>query len=359
MSLKYKPDWEETKKRYVAWWNGEYIGRALLTVHAPKADPPSLTRPTPPANPEQRWIDRDYLIAFVNYWLDTSYFGGDSYPMWHAGYPGHVSIPAFVGCPVSFQEDTVWWDPIIDDDSLDVRRFTIDPDNRWWKYGIDLQHLAVREAQGRCIPGIVAAFGGCGDTLAAYRGSEKLLLDCIERPDAVREAEMVLMEQWKTIYDTFYTIARDAAEGSSTWFGLWAPGKSYATHCDFSFNISPKMFRDLFLPALEMQVNYLDYPIYHLDGTGAFGHLPAIMELEKLRVVQVLPGAGQPSPIHFLDVCKEVQAGGKNLHISIPAHEVPQALSLLSAKGLCIDTWVRTEQEAKDLVTFVERESKI
>jgi hypothetical protein len=71
--------------------------------------------------------------------------------------------------------------------------------------------------------------------------------------------------------------------------------------------------------------------------------------------VQVLPGAGKPSPLHYAKELKKVQDAGKNLHISIPPHEVKQALGMLSSKGLFIDTWCASESEANDLVKCAER----
>lgn len=60
-----------------------------------------------------------------------------------------------------------------------------------------------------------------------------------------------------------------------------------------------------------------------------------------------------------MDVLKNVQRAGKNLHISIPCNEVESALNYLSAKGLFIDTQCETEEEAKDLLKRVEKWSKV
>jgi hypothetical protein len=122
--------------------------------------------------------------------------------------------------------------------------------------------------------------------------------------------------------------------------------------------ISPRTFGELFLPAIDKQVEYLDYTVYHLDGVGAFAHLSALLALSGLHAVQVLPGTGKPSPLHYPDVLRQVQAAGKNLHISIPAEEVQAALSLLSARGLFINTSCRTEQEARDLLKAAESWSR-
>jgi hypothetical protein len=192
------------------------------------------------------------------------------------------------------------------------------------------------------------------------RGTEQLLIDCVERPAAVREAEERLMDIWIEYYDRCFKALCGPSWGSTCWFNLWSPGKFYAAQNDFSYSIGPDMFRELFLPVIRRQTEYLDHAVYHLDGIGAFHHLDALLELPKLQAVQVLPGAGKPSPLHFLDALQKVQAAGKNLHISIPAGEVEKALSLLSAKGLFINvtTIMHNVKEAKALIADAEKWSK-
>ena len=163
------------------------------------------------------------------------------------------------------------------------------------------------------------------------------------------------MDVWFDFYDRCYSIVRDASGGSTCWFPLWSPGKFYSPHNDFSYNISPAMFRDLFLPAIRRQTEFLDHSVYHVDGINAFRHVAAICELPRLQAVQVSPGAGKPGPLHHMETLKKVQAAGKNLHITLPADQVETALSRLSARGLFIKTSTRTEAEARDLLRNVER----
>ena len=82
----------------------------------------------------------------------------------------------------------------------------------------------------------------------------------------------------------------------------------------------------------DRQTEFLDHTIYHLDGANAFHHLDALLELPQLQAIQVLPGAGNPGPLHYIDVLRKVQAAERNLHITIPASEVEEALSLLSER---------------------------
>jgi len=349
VGLEYKDDWDEAKKRFRAWWAGEAIGRCAMRVTAPRAGVSEMPEPMRPDTPEQRWTDLDYISRLSEWRNSRTYFGGEAFPVWDYGYPGNKCLAAFLGCPLTLSFSTGWLDPILTDDSLDCGALEIDEEDERWRFAIEWLKCAAAESPGKSIPA-VGAFGGSGDTLAALRGTDRLLYDVADRPDEVRAADRRLMDLWSRVYDTFHGIVKEAAEGSTCWFGLWSPGKFYAAQNDFSYMISPEMFRDIFLPSVERQTEFLDHTIYHVDGVGAFAHVDALCELPRLQAIQILPGTGKPSPLHYMDVLKRVQAAGKNLHISIAPGEVKTALTELSARGLFISTSCDTEEEARGLL---------
>ena len=353
MTLLYKPDWEETKERYKAWWAHEYFGRCGLAVTGLRADAPADPEPVAPADPNVKWTDLDYWARRMEWRLRRTFYGGEEVPIWNFGYPGRESIGAFLGCPVTLGPDTGWVDPILTGDSLDVSQLKIDPGHRWWKFTINALEFGAEQCRGKALL-TTGAFGGCGDTLAWLRGTEQLLYDVVERPDEVRKAEEHLMDMWIEVYQAFTRITRPVTEGSTGWFSLWSPGRFYGIHNDFSYNIGPEMFREIFLPVIQRQTEFLDHCVYHVDGVNAFHHVDALCELPRLQALQILPGAGKPSPLHYMDVLKKVQAAGKNLHISIPCNEVEAALRELSARGLFIDTSCKTEAAARELLKKAE-----
>lgn len=358
MSIIYKEDWEETKELYKAWWAHEYFGRCAISVTAPKKDPPDISSPPDAETVEQRWYDLDWISRQMDYILSHTYYGGEAFPVWNAGYCGVSSIPTFLGCPISLDMSTGWCDPILTDpETINFHSLQLDESDAYYVFTMRMLECAVKESRGKSLPSI-GAFGGCGDTLAALRGTEQLLIDCIERPEEVRAAEEFLMDMWYDFYDRCYKVIRDAAEGSTCWFDLWSPGKFYSAHNDFSYNISPEMFRNIFLPVIEQQTEFLDHTVYHVDGVNAFVHVDALLELPRLQAFQILPGAGKPSPLHYMDILKKVQAAGKNLHIGISPGEVEPALQELSARGLFIQTWCETEEEARILLKNCEKWSK-
>ena len=120
MDLAYKPDWEETRERFLAWWAGDALGRCALAVTAPRADTPPLPAPLPPTDPVARWTDLDYVAACNEHRHSTTFYGGEAFPVWEGGYPGHTGIPAFLGCPTTLDERTGWWDPILTEDDWEV-----------------------------------------------------------------------------------------------------------------------------------------------------------------------------------------------------------------------------------------------
>ena len=358
MSLLYKPDWEETKERFRTWWAHEYFGRCAIAVTAPRKHLPEVPAPPEPRTPEEMWYDLDRISARNEYTLSRTFYGGEAFPIWNAGYSGVSSIPTFLGCPLSLDMRTGWWGPLLTDpDHIDVESLRLEESHPNYRFTMEMLRRAAAETPGKSIPSI-GAFGGCGDTLAALRGTTQLLFDCLDRPEEVRQAEAFLMEMWCDFYDRCHALTHQAAEGSTCWFALWSPGKFYSAQNDFSYNISPALFRDLFLPIIERQTQFLDHCVYHVDGIAAFAHVEALCELPRLQALQILPGAGKPSPLHYLKVLQKVQQAGKNLHITIPPEEVEPALETLSARGLFIATSTATEDEARELLRKVEQWSR-
>ena len=354
VGLLYKPDWEATRERYMAWWAGDAIGRCALAVTAPLDDPPDVSAPPAPADPEAALTDLEYIRRCCDYRHSRTFYGGEAFPVWWGGYPGLKSQYVYMGCPARYVSGTAWIEPVLIGDEPDVRALKIDTDCFWWKFNLRMLRAGAEAARGKSLVSI-GALGGCGDTLCQMRGNEQLLIDCIERPEWVADADMYLMDVWMEMYDVFYDIIRETNEGSTCWFELWSPGRFYAAQNDFSYMISTKMFCELFIPTLKRQTEFLTHSVYHVDGVDAFRHVDALCDLPRLGALQILPGAGKPSPLHYMDVLKKVQARGKNLHISIAAGEVETALSELSARGLFIATGCATEGEARQLLKDAER----
>jgi len=362
MSLLYKPDWEQTMENYKAWWAREDFGRCAIAVTGRKAGTEGIEPPTAPNDPDKLYLDFDYLHEKNEYQLSTTYFGGEAIPQWSNGQKGGLGIAGILGVPLERRRETTWTRPILTKEFLsehDYRDIKVDFEGERWKLTESMHRFAVEDSKGKAIP-FTYAIGHTGDTLAGLRSTNKLLYDVVDEPETVREFELYLIENvWKPVFDRIFDIVKDASFGGCTnWMGIWGPGKCFAPSNDFTYMISTEMYRDIFLDGLKKHLDMLDYKIYHVDGIGAFKHVDMLCELDNLQGLQILPGDGKPSPLHYMDVLKKVQAAGKNLHIGIRPEEVKTALENLSSKGLYINTWARTEEEAKELIKLCERESR-
>ena len=361
--IKYKSDFIEMTERWKKWWNREDIGRCAISIKANKPVKEGDAPPPLPEKVEDRWLNFEYLKEKVDYVHRNTEYIGEAFPIWCGGHPGHEFLPAYYGCETLFGEDTGWTMPIIEKGNLsdyDPSDIKISSENKWWKFSQKYRNFINECTEGKSLP-MLPAMGATGDTLAAMRSTEKLLYDVIDEPEAVKRFEDKLMDDWIKNFEHFYNMHKERNYGGTTeWLSLWAPGKMYVTQNDFSYMISTKMYERIFLDALLKQIDYLDYPFYHVDGVEAFRHVDLLCSIKKLKGLQILPGAGKPSPLHYMDILKKVQAAGKNLHISLLASEVKYALENLSSKGLFIEVYLVAPrlEEGYDILKLAEKYSR-
>ena len=172
--------WEQTKSRWLAWWDGEDIGRAGLWVTsraAAQTDSRDDVEPPPePADTEQYWTDWDYWAKRVEWERDTTFYGGEAFPSWSTGFPGHLTVATYLGCPITLDRSTGWIEPILSGETWDPDDLRIDERNKWWR--VAPGHFARMACECYTGPGRtgdvtyvphMGAFGGVGDTLSWLR----------------------------------------------------------------------------------------------------------------------------------------------------------------------------------------------
>lgn len=350
----WKPDWEQTRARFEAWWRQEGL---ILHITAP-LDQPHMTWETPlipPVNIETRWIDPAWRVQEAERQLGTTYFGGEAFPYFDTQI-GPGSLGLFLGVTPEFADDTVWYEPCITDpDTHPPLRF--DPGQRWF-----LAHMAVIEAgiaacQGRYLVGMPDLIENV-DTLAALRGTQPLLFDTIERPEWVKARVAEINQAYFATFDTIFARIQDPWGGNAfSAFKIWGPGKTAKVQCDAAAMISPDMFAEFVVPALAEQCSWLDYSMYHLDGTQAMIHLDHLLAIDSLNAIEWTPQAGRPQggdPVWY-DMYRRILDAGKSVQaIDVHPHEVIPMLDTLGSKGLFIMISTETEAEARALVEAVE-----
>ncbi|MBN1674938.1 MAG: hypothetical protein JXR37_28105 [Kiritimatiellae bacterium] len=354
MSCAWKENWPESKQHYMAWWRREglVLNVGIEEARARPAEP--AEDPGPAASLEQRYTDAGWRARRNHYVLSRHRYGADCLPIAETNI-GPGSLALFVGSEPGFSPGTVWYNPCMERDAEPEKRLPLrfDPGSRWWQTSEAIVRECARLADGKYIVGCPDLIENI-DTVASLRGTERLLMDMIERPDWVCRVVNEVNRVWFEAYERLYAIIRTESDGAA-WaaFGIWGPGKTAKVQCDASAMFSPAMFEQFVVPALTQQCEWLDYSIFHLDGHQCIPHLDALLGIEALDAVEWTPdpmvprSGGDPAWYamyrRILDAGKSVQA------VNVKPEEVIPLLDACGGKGMYIMTRVKTAAEAEAL----------
>ena len=115
------------------------------------------------------------------------------------------------------------------------------------------------------------------------------------------------------------------------------------------------MYEKLVVGELLEELDFLDASIYHLDGPDALKHLDRLLAIDKLKGIQWVYGAGQPTASHWLPVLKKIQDAGKRIQIEVAPGELDRMLENLKPEGVMFSISASTEEEGKALVKRIEK----
>ena len=111
--------------------------------------------------------------------------------------------------------------------------------------------------------------------------------------------------------------------------------------------ISPEMFKAFLLPHIVDIAESMDYAFYHLDGVGALPHLDLILQIDKIKVVQWVPGAGKEKISDWYDVIKKIIEHKKSCQVFIKAEEIDDLVKNVGTKGLLTVITDSSEENVK------------
>lgn len=352
----WKPNWRETRQHFLDWWDHEGL---VLRFHEVKARKPQakVEDPGPARSGEQLFFDPGWRARHERYRLSLNAFPGDSFPIANTSM-GPGSLATFLGAePVGILEtETVWYKPCIKDPEKHPP-FRFDPAAKWVKIHESMIRECIKESRGNYLVGCTDLIENV-DTLAALRDTEVLLFDFYDRPEWVKERLAQINQVWFEAYDYLYNIFK-APDGSAAFcaFELWAPGKVAKVQCDASSMLSPDMFLEFVVPCLKEQCNWLDYSMFHLDGTICQCHLDHLLAIESLDAIEYQPESGTPGggdPIYY-SLYKRILDAGKSVQaVLIKPDELIPLLDAVGPKGMYVMVDAPTEDEAEQVVKIVE-----
>ena len=348
----WKPNLEETKKRYVDWWNHKGI---ILNMWehfqegvTPHADIPA---PRPYRDLNQRWFDPEWRAEYLDWYVAHSSLMADMLPVANTQL-GPGSLAAILGGVFEGGEDTIWIhpDPNYTDD------ITFDPNHPNYLLHKNLLKACKAKAQGHYYVGMPDLMEGL-DVLAAIKGTDKVLLDTVMQPEVLEHQMQQINDIYFQVFDELYDIIREGDEMAFCYFSSWAPGKMSKLQSDISTMISVDDYRRFVQPFIREQCQKISYTLYHLDGIGAMHHLDALLEIEELNAIQWTPGVGEPqggSP-KWYDLYNKILAGGKSIMACwVTLDELKPLLDHIGGEGVHIEMDFHNEREVEQAMRIVE-----
>ena len=348
----WKQNLEETKKRYISWWNHKGIVLNMwehfqegVTPHA------DIPEPKPYRDLNQRWFDPEWRAEYLNWSVAHSSLMADMLPVANTQL-GPGSLAAILGGVFEGGEDTIWIHP--DPHYTDDIKF--DPNHPNYLLHKDLLRACKKKAQGHYYVGMPDLMEGL-DVLAAIKGTDKVLLDTVMQPEVLEHQMQQINDIYFQVFDELYDIIREGDEMAFCYFSSWAPGKMSKLQSDISTMISVDDYRRFVQPFIREQCQKIDYTLYHLDGVGAMHHLDALLEIKELNAIQWTPGVGEPqggSP-KWYDLYKKILAGGKSIMACwVTLDELRPLLDNIGGDGVYLEMDFHNEREVEQAMRIVD-----
>lgn len=354
--MRYKDDWEMTKKRFEAFWQGEIIDRCCISVRADRGGNSQAVAeawriPEDDAGRVRYWSDAETIIRRNRLRMENTYYGGESFPaaFINLGASGHAGF--FKGAKHYF-ENSVWFFPSVSD----PREVEFDENSFLYQKTIELARALAEDSRGDYIVSMPDGTGNA-DALSHLMGPDALMTAMLDDPDGVQIALSRINEAYKRCMKEVYDIVKDVNEGGSCveWLSTWAPGFHAQMQSDMSVMISNDIFREFVLPELKSQSAFLEYPLYHFDGVEQIRHLDDLLAIPELRVIQWTQVAGQPPATEYIPELQKIQAAGKNLLLYVSHEQIEPLMENLSSRGLFMITGASDREEADAIIRRVSK----
>lgn len=353
MELDYKPDFEEARRRWDAFWEGEIIGRPCLHIVVPKDG-----REAPPWPPRLAGLKLGFRKAIEMYeaYASARTFMAEAIPYFVPTF-GPDQFASFLGAKLNLSEesaDTTWVDPFVEDWEA-AMPLAISEENESWRRMQEYVEIAAEISEGRYLVSQLDLHSNM-DALSAIRGPERLCMDLLDQPDVIDRAMAEVRPYHGRVYDRVYEKGRMQERGTIGGVPLYSRGEYAVIQCDFICMICPDMARRFVIPAVAEEAAHGDCCVFHYDGPAALVHFDDICGIGDIAVVQYVPGAGGGGHIDCLDLLKRFQAAGKGLQVNGAAEQVKAMhRELKPEKVLYIVTDVPTEAAGAELIRWFER----
>jgi hypothetical protein len=338
----------EAKNRLSAWWNHEEMDRPCFMfsmVNNIEAVPDT-------EDIEKYWTDVDFILSREMALIDNTTYFCEAVP-YHYVNLGSVPLGGCLGGDLSLiDKETTWNVPFLNK-MEEIRNLDVRTDNKWWSL---VRRTVSKSAEKSSNHHYVAypAFSGMTDIISSVIGLEPFLYELVDNPDDVKSISAHLLQIWARLYRELAVLIDAAGNDGHVggWTGVWSPGSSFPLQEDISYMFSSEMFREFCLPCIDSLMQLMDYPYYHLDGKGSLKFVDSLLQMERLKVIQWVPGAGNDELSQWHDLIGHILNHGKSVHVYAKEEEVGPLIKAVGSKGLLISASFSSNER---LMRFAEK----
>lgn len=345
---------DAAKPRWQAWMDGALAKGPILAVTAPLDTPRQAPLPlTQPKDIRSQWIDPHYRLTNAHNSIMATWYGGDAIPNWFVNL-GPGAVAAYLGGPVEFHERTVWFGqhPAGTLENI-LPALHYDDQNWYWQLTLDLTRRAIEQAQGQYYVSFTD-LGGDLDILASLRGTENLLADMLDAPDAVRACQQRICEHWLRYFKELTAVIKAGGQdGFTCWLPCYSKRPWYSLQCDLSVMFSQSMFRQFETPLLGQQAAAMGNAVYHWDGPGELQHLDSLVSVPGINALEYVAVPTDPpnTDLHYLPYYRRVAEAGRG--VLLRTGDPQRAYKLVQnmpAERLAIVLSAKSVKEAQDWI---------
>jgi hypothetical protein len=344
--MRFCETYPEVCERFDRFWRGADTDRPVLFITSPKDNPDDSVPPWQLDRPEDRVLP-EKILAQARHRLANTAYHAEGYPHFFANF-GPGVLHACIGGDADFSSMDTTWFPQFLSDIEEFMGLRFQPEGKWWT-AIERATNALFDELGEELVLAFTDIGGCADILASAVGTEQLLIDVIERPEAVKRAVDHCHGLWVEAYEANYQWFVGRQDVTTPWWPVISRGRTYMTQCDFNALVSPKVFGDLFANELGAIYAELDNGCFHLDGIGTEVQVPALVAQAGLHCVQWVPEPGT-SALKHRKMLREIQEAGVAVTFVLRPEEVETACREFDPRRLMLNVGCESEAQARELI---------
>ncbi len=335
-------------------WRGEPLDRPCIGVASPQ---PASVTPRKPSHPRDYWLEPDVVASLALHHITGTRWGGELVP-------SYLLMAGWVFCygaKIHFDDKTIWHEHTPVDLEADPSWAVNWDDPLIYGY-IDLyRHILDLAGWDDFMVGRPCLLPAC-DILAARMGNQQFLTALIDNPEWIERSICQIARCQIEVYRYFERLAagRHAFPwGNPGWMSLWGPDPYVSTQADVSCMLSPEMFDRFIAPEIEMLGCAFERVWYHLDGWRAVQHLPRLLQMPCVRMIQFIPEPDlPPNGPYWIDLYRTIQKAGRIVHLFVAPEYVEPLVRQLDPVRLCIETYAPTAEVADNLLDCALRWSK-